>query len=113
MPLRYLRLGLVKGESHFRPTSRPKTDFRLAHLLFFSHLASSFFSVSIWVSSVNMADICVQNITMVNMPKSRDSKPNMITKIKVVAGEKLEHSVAKKMKHLLVGVIEKKTLQML
>ena len=88
----YLRLGLANGENHLRPNSPPNTDLRLAHLLLRFHLGSSCFSDSIWVSSEKMADICVQNMTSVNMPNRSDSKPSKIMKMRVVAGEKLEHS---------------------
>ena len=50
------------------------------------------FRASIWVSSVNIADIWVKNITSVNIPNNNASKPNRIIKISVAAGVKLEHS---------------------
>ena len=59
---------------------------------FFAHFGSSFFNDSICVSSEKMADICVQNMTTVKMPNSKDSNPSRITKIRVEVGEKLEHS---------------------
>ena len=60
------------------------------------YILPSPFKVSIWVSSVNIADNWVKNITSVNIPNSNDSKPNKIIKIRVAAGEKLEHSTGKK-----------------
>ena len=86
-----LRSGSTKGDNHFMLISLPNTDFKLAHLLLRCHFGSSCFSDSICVSSEHMADICVQNMTKVNMPNRSDSKPSIINSTKLAAGEKLEH----------------------
>lgn len=87
----YLKFGLTKGESHLILNSLPNTDLRLDHLFFFCHFGSSFFKLSIWVSSEKIAEICVQNITRVNMPNRSEANPKIITSIRVAGGEKLEH----------------------
>ena len=89
---RYFKLGFSNGESHLMLHSPPKTDLRLLQRFFLPHLGSSCLSDSICVSSENMADICVQNMINVKMPKRSDSKPSRIIRMSVVAGEKFEHS---------------------
>lgn len=49
--------GLWNGDSQQIFKSLPKTLFKLSILLFFAHFVSSFFKVSIWVSSDKIADI--------------------------------------------------------
>jgi len=47
-----------------------------------------------------MAETWVQNITIVNIPNKRDSKPSKIIRTRVEAGEKLEHCSQSPSTHL-------------
>ncbi len=80
----------VKGENQWTE-NLPKTAWMLFHLDFRAHLASSFLSDSMPVSSYQMALTWVPNMMAVKRAKRRPSKMRKRSRMMVAGGEKAWH----------------------
>ena len=80
-----------KGENHCIE-NLPNTAWMDFQRDFLTHVASSFFSASMPVSSYQMADTCVPNIMDVNSANNNPSNIKKSRKIIVAGGEKAGHS---------------------